>query len=255
MKALILAAGYAVRLGELTRNTPKSLLPVGGKTIMDRIVEKVMAAGPVDSLLVVTNGKFFGEFEKWASGSAYKEKIILVNDNTMTNETRLGAIKDMEFAISRKAVDDDLLVVAGDNLFEFDLGSFIKFAQSKGDAVSIAIHDIKDVSLAVKFGVLSLGEGGRVIDFEEKPAKPKSSLISTGIYYFPKNKLSLIKKYVTIQDEKLDAPGNYIGWAAKNDKVYGFAFSEDWYDIGSVESYRQADSDYEKRKGKGNGEE
>ncbi len=252
MKVLVLAAGYAVRLGELTANTPKPLLPVGGRKILDRIADKVMDAGSVDALIIVTNGRFAGEFDKWAAASRYKDKIRIVNDRTMSNETRLGAIKDMQLAIDEAKVDDDLLVVAGDNLFEFDLGTFLKFAASRGNAVSIAVHDIKDIKLASKFGVLRLEGDGRVADFEEKPANPKSSLISTGIYYFPKNKLSLIEKYVKIQDKKLDAPGNYIRWASKNDTVYGFAFSEDWYDIGSVESYRQADSDYKKREGERN---
>lgn len=255
MKALILAAGYAVRLAQLTANTPKPFLPVGGKKIIDRILGKVTGEGGIGSVVIVTNGKFFGKFEEWLGDSSYKGKVHLINDRTLTNETRLGAIKDMELAIKEGAIDDDLLVVAGDNLFDFDLGAFLEFARSKGDVVSIAVYDVKDPASAKNFGVLSLAKDGRVIDFEEKPEKPKSTLISTGIYYFPKNKLSLIKKYVTIQDKKLDAPGNYIGWAAKNDKVYGFAFSEDWYDIGSVESYRKADLDYTKKERGGNDKE
>jgi glucose-1-phosphate thymidylyltransferase len=247
MKIIILAAGYATRLEPLTLTTPKSLLEVGRKKIIDRILEKIAyLKGGVDSICIVTNAKFFNTFNEWLRGSKYAEKASLLNDGSVSNETRLGAIKDLELVIAEKAIDDDLLVVAGDNLFDLDLNKFIEFARSRPDGVSVALYDIKSLSAARSFGVLKTDAAGRVTDFEEKPAEPKSTLISTGIYYFPKNKLAFIKEYVKMRN-KLDAPGYYISWLVRRDKVYGYSFSEDWYDIGSLESLKKADADYLKK--------
>ena len=135
------------------------------------------------------------------------------------------------------------MVVAGDNLFEFDLNNFLKFARNKG-GISIAVHDIGSKTLAKNFGVVKIDADNKVVDFEEKPAKPKSTLISTGIYYFPKSKIPGIVKYVRSADAKVDAPGYYIKWLCANDKVYGFPFSEEWYDIGDLDSYKKADAEY-----------
>ena len=186
--------------------------------------------------------KFFKNFSEWLKDYEHAKKISLICDGTTSNENRLGAIKDMEFVIKEESITGDIMVVAGDNLFEFDMNDFMKFARKK-DGVSIAVHDVGSLELAKNFGVVKIDAGGRVVDFEEKPQSPKSTLISTGIYYFPKNKVAFINEYVKMQN-KLDAPGHYIGWLAKRDKVYGFAFGEDWYDIGSMESYKKADEKY-----------
>jgi glucose-1-phosphate thymidylyltransferase len=247
MKVIVLAAGYATRLEPLTLKTPKSLLPVGGELIIDRILDKVGAIKDiVTSIYVVTNAKFFENFVSWAAGSRYSSKIGIINDGTLSNETRLGAIKDLNLVITGKAIDDDVLVVAGDNLFDLDLNKFLKFAKAKKEGVSIALYDIKELSAAKSFGVVKIDKDNKVIDFAEKPENPGSTLISTGIYYFPREKLCYIKKYVGMQD-KLDAPGYYIGWLSKYDKVYGFGFTEDWYDIGTIESYKAADKKYSKK--------
>lgn len=246
MKALILAAGYAVRLKELTRDTPKSLLEIGGRKIIDRIVEKITRTKEIGSIYLVTNSKFFEKFKSWVKDSGYSNSISIINDGTTSNEMRLGAIKDLEIAITEGQIDEDLLVVAGDNLFEFELTQFLKFAMSKNDGVAIAVHDIRDRIAAKRFGVVELDKDKRVVDFEEKPTSPKSTLISTGIYYFPKGKLSSIKEYLTTSG-KSDAPGYYIAWLVKKDRVYGFAFKEGWYDIGDIESFKKADSEYRER--------
>jgi glucose-1-phosphate thymidylyltransferase len=242
MKIIILAAGYAVRLQPLTLNMPKSLLPVGGKLIMDRIMDKLSLIKGWDEIYVITNDKFYSNFVKWAQGTAFKDKISVINDGTTSNDNRLGAIKDMYVVIEDKAIDDDLLVVAGDNLFEFDVANFMEFARSS-DGVSVALYDVGSLELAKNYGVLKLDKYNKVVEFEEKPPAPKSTLVSTGVYYFPKNKLPFIHKYVKMHS-KLDAPGYYIGWLSKEDKVYGFRFLEDWYDIGSIESYKAADKKY-----------
>ena len=242
MTLIILAAGYAVRLQPLTLDTSKSLLPIGNKKIIDRILEKVLKAKGICAVYIITNSKFFKPFSDWLKSSRHKEKISLVCDGTTTNENRLGAIKDLEFIIKEESITGDVLVVAGDNLFEFDLNNFLKFAR-KRDGVSIAVHDIGSLELARNFGVVKIDADHKVVDFEEKPPEPKSTLISTGIYYFPKDKVAFINEYVKMQN-KLDAPGHYIGWLSKRDKVYGFAFTEDWYDIGNMESYKKADNEY-----------
>lgn len=247
MKLLILAAGYAVRLQPLTLHTPKPLLPIGGKKIIDRILDKAAQIKDVDSIYVVSNHKFFQNFVEWQKKCKFGNKISVIDDNTMTNETRLGAIRDMELAIRDKAIDDDLLIIAGDNLFDLRLEKFLSFAKKHSDGISIALYDVGSLETAKKFGVVHIDKTNRVIDFEEKPEKPKSTLISTGIYYFPKEKIADIKKYVNVEGAKLDAPGYYIKWLSVNDRVYGFSFSQDWYDIGDMESYKKADEEYTKK--------
>ena len=247
MKSLILAAGYAVRLQPLTLTTPKPLLPIGGKKLIDRILDKVAGIKGIDSIYIVSNHKFFKNFEEWANLSPYRNKISTIDDGTLTNETRLGAIRDLELSIKAKSINDDLLVVAGDNLFDLDLNIFLKFAKKHYDGVSVALHDIGSLEAAKKFGVVGIDKTSRVVEFEEKPEKPKSTLISTGIYYFPKDKVSGIVKYAELEGAKLDAPGYYIKWLSANDKVYGFSFSEKWYDIGDIESYKRADEEYKSK--------
>ena len=246
MKLLILVAGYAVRLQPLTLNTPKPLLPVGGKKMIDRIIDRTAPINSIDAIHVVSNHKFFQNFVEWQKSHKDGVKILLVDDGTETNDTRLGAIRDMELAIREGSIDDDLLVIAGDNLFEMDLNKFLKFAKDHNDGVSVALYDVGSIEAAKKFGVVRIDNDGKVAEFEEKPENPKSTLISTGIYYFPKEKLASLRKYVNSQNAKLDSPGYYIGWLSANDKVYGFPFSDRWYDIGDLQSYRKADEEYTK---------
>lgn len=250
MKTIVLAAGYATRLQPLTTNMSKSLLPVGGRIIIDRILDKVATIPSAGSVYVVTNAKFCRSFEDWRAVSPHGKKVTVINDGTTSNENRLGAIKDIALALDRAGMDDDILIIAGDNLFDFDMRVFMDFARSHADGVSIALYDVKDLKLASNYGIVKTDRTGLVVDFQEKPPVPQSTLSSTGIYYFPKNKLPFIKEYVTMQN-KLDAPGYYIGWLCKKDKVYGFTFTEDWYDIGSIESYHKADKEYQIKERKG----
>jgi glucose-1-phosphate thymidylyltransferase len=246
MNVVILAAGYAVRLQPLTLTTPKPLLVIGGRRILDRIIDKVSAVDDVGSVTVVANAKFFDQFTAWRSATTYKGKIELINDGSTDNDNRLGAIKDLLLAADLTGESEDLLVIAGDNLFDFGLDRFVKFAKGHKDGVSVALYDIGSLDLAKSFGVLKTDKSGKVTSFEEKPEHPKSTLVSTGLYYFPAAKIGMIREYAKTQ-ERLDAPGYYISWLVKKGEVYGCPFSEDWYDIGNIESYKKADAEYKKK--------
>jgi glucose-1-phosphate thymidylyltransferase len=244
VKVIILAAGYAVRLKSLTLNKSKALLEVGGRKILDRILDKVAALkDAVEEVYIVTNAKFFEAFEKYRGSLKAPFKVRLINDGTTTNESRLGAIRDMALAISRAGRTEDLLVIAGDNLFEFKLLDFIEFAKARPGKVAAALCDINDIEAAKKFGVAALDKDARIVSFEEKPEKPKSTLISTGIYYFPKEKIGLIDDYVKSGDS-LDAPGHYIKRLSASREVCGFVFEEYWCDIGDMKSYEEANRRY-----------
>lgn len=246
MEAIILAAGYAVRLQPLTLNTPKPLLDIANRKIIDRILDKLDKLDGLSKIYIITNAKFFESFSKWQKTSEYKDRIVIINDGSTSNENRLGAIKDIDITVKTSSIDEDVLVIAGDNLFDFELDKFIEFAKANFDGASIALHDIGDLDSAKRFGVVKVDERKRIIGFEEKPQNAKSTLISTAIYYFPKDKLLFLKEYVS-SGNKLDTPGSYISWLAKRDRVYGFIFNEDWYDIGSIESYEKANEEYIKK--------
>lgn len=243
MNILILAAGYATRLYPLTLNTPKPLLKVGGRPIIERIFAKAAAADGVKKCYIVTNRKFFGSFRDWAAAFRFSAPVEAVDDGTTTNENRLGAIRDIEFVIKKYDIEDDLLVIGGDNLFEFSLGAFVDFARDKYPYASLALFDIGDIEKAKIYGVAKIDSTARVIDFKEKPAQPDSTLIATCVYYFPKERLGLVSDYIA-SGQKQDAPGNYIKWLSETDRVYGFVFKENWYDIGDLESYEEADRKY-----------
>jgi len=245
MKALVLAAGYGVRLAAVAKDTPKPLLTVAGKPLIDHVVERLRAVEALNEIVVVTNNKFYGPFTRWAktppaAGQAHAgAPIRIVNDGTDTPEERLGSVGDIHFVWSRERVHDDWLVVGGDNLFDQDLGGFVSFALARKPAVSIGLYDIGDIGAASRFGVCTLDAQSRVTLFQEKPKNPLSTLIATCVYYFPRPTLTLIEEY-TVQSGALDAAGSYIQWLVEKKDVYGFQFSGKWYDIGSIESLNDA---------------
>ncbi len=239
MKVLILAAGYGTRLYPYTKNFPKPLLKVGKRPIINYLLDKVEKLANVSSVLVVTNEKFFKQFQAWKSRQKRKFKIKIINDLTTTPDDRLGAIGDMDFVFSKESFSEDFLVLGGDNLFSGDLRDFMRFAKTKAPYAAIGLFDIKNKKEARHYGVVSINKGSRIIEFYEKPKKPKSSLVAMCLYYFPKTRLGLIKRYLNDPSNSSDASGSYIGWLQKNDKAYGFIFRDLWVDIGHVHTYKK----------------
>ncbi|MBU0662025.1 MAG: nucleotidyltransferase family protein [Candidatus Diapherotrites archaeon] len=243
MKAIIPVAGYATRLHPLTKNKPKALIDVKGKPILSHIVDKISVLPDVDEIFVVTNSKFFYNFEDWAKESESDVPIKVINDNTESNDDRLGQMGDIGLALEKEKVDDDVLVISGDNLFSLALGEMhAEFKQR--NAPLILLYDVKDAEEAKKLGVVEIGADKKVTSFEEKPAQPKSTLCSCGIYFFPRETVPLIAKYLVAGNDP-DRMGNFLEWLIKELDVYGYTFNGKWFDIGSFESLGKAREEFE----------
>ncbi len=241
MKAIIMAAGYAVRLYPLTKDKAKPLLPVADKPIIEYIVQKLEVFDEIDGIYVVTNDKFHKQFQQWAQVFSYRKPIEIINDGTLNNDDRLGAIGDMNFVIEQKNIQDDLIVMAGDNLFDFDLAELKKnFIEKK---IVICAYDVSDIELAKQYGILSVDEDGKVVSFVEKPSDPPSTLAALGIYLFKKDMVPLVKKYIDGGNNS-DAPGYFVQWVYKEEDVFAHVFTGTWYDIGDLKSYELANKFY-----------
>ncbi len=240
VKAVILAAGYATRLYPLTLNIPKPLLQVTyKKAVIDFIVDDLSDSHLPDEIVVVTNHKFFPQFSDWAK-KRRDSRISVLDDGTRSNQDRLGAVGDIYYAVKNKAINSDLIVIGGDNLFELGFGKFLKFAQFKRPFASLGLFDIKCRQEASRFGVVKTDSQGKVVSFEEKPAKPKSTHVATCLYYLPKRTLKLLDRYIADPKTSKDAPGNYIRWLMEHDTVFGFALEDgNWHDIGHFDSYKE----------------
>ena len=245
MKAILLAAGYGTRLRPLTDRLPKELLHVGGRPIIDWILDSVAALPEVDEIHVVTNAAKISAFEGWADG----RDVTLHNDRTSSNDDRLGATGDIRFVIDESGLAGDaLLVVAGDNLFEFSLGEYVEFWRSKNGGSAIAVHKLADPSLASLYGVVELAADDRIVRLEEKPKFPRSNLVSTATYLFGREHLPLLLSYLD-EGNPPDPPGRFIAWLYAREPVYGFRFLEQWLDIGDYGQLLEADNLYRARLG------
>ena len=246
MKALLLAAGYATRLYPLTLNQPKPLLPMAGRPVIEFILDIVEPIKELDEIFIVTNQKFTPHFEDWCKKYPSHKKIVIVNDETTTNNDRLGATGDIEFVVRDKLVSDDLLVIAGDNIFRTPLDEFINFSLSKRPSASIGLYDVKDKVLAKKYGIVAIDKNSKVVDFKEKPKNPASTLAAKCLYFFPKEKLGLMKEYLSTGANE-DAPGFFLEWLSKKDIIFGYVFrDEKWFDIGDVKSYKEANREFKR---------
>jgi glucose-1-phosphate thymidylyltransferase len=237
MKALVLAAGYATRLRPLTDTWAKELLPVGGKPILSSIADSIATLDEVDEVHVVTNARKAPAFLEWARG----RNVTVHDDGTSTNEDRLGAIGDMQFVIDQAGIDDDLLVIAGDNLFEFDLTEFVSYWRSKGTASALAVRDVGTRELARQYGIVELGDDGRLLDFLEKPEEPPSTLAATATYLYHRSHVPLVRTYLDAGNPP-DQPGRFVAWLHRLEPVFGWTFDAGWYDIGDHEQLLEADN-------------
>ena len=240
MKCLILAAGYATRLYPLTENFPKPLLCVGDKTILDWLVDDIDTAGLVDEYIVISNHKYAHHFDEWASTKA--QKITVVDDGTSTNETRLGAVKDIQFAIDALSLDDDMLVIAGDNVLDFSLVKFIEYAKMKNTSCVMRYYEPEFKKL-LKTGIVTVDENDKILRMTEKSPTPETNWCCPPFYYYTKEDAKLVEKGIE-EGCGTDAPGSYIAWLCKKTTVHAMEMPGKRYDIGNLESYEQVKAEY-----------
>jgi len=248
MKVIILAAGYATRLYPMTLTQPKPLLTVAGLPMIDYVLDNLAPIGGIGRVYVVTNAKFAGHFQKWADNyRAAKSKLdfTIVNDGSTDDSNKLGAIGDLHLVITREKVDDDIVVVAGDNLFSESLGAFGEFCRRKNAPV-LGVYDVGSLEQATKYGVVDLDGEGRILRFEEKPKQPASTLIGIALYYYPRNVAPLIRQYVA-EGNNPDQPGRLVQWLYPRLPVYTWTVPGIWFDIGSKETLDEANRIFAKR--------
>ena len=244
MKALILAAGYATRLRPLTENRAKPLLPVGGRPMVDWTLDKIAEVPDVEEIHLVTNGRFAGDFSEWARGRA----VLVHDDETQSNEDRLGAIGDIVFVADRQEWEgEDVLVVAGDNLFDFSLAEYVDWWKTK-DGSAIAVYEQPNPELVSQYSVVELDADDRVVSFVEKPEKPESNLTAIATYVYHRAHLALLRAYIA-EGKSPDQPGHFIAWLHTRAPVYGYRFGGEWLDIGDRTQLLEADNRYRARVG------
>jgi glucose-1-phosphate thymidylyltransferase len=238
LKALILAAGYATRLRPLTDSIPKQLLPVGGRPMVDWILDRLRETS-ADEVHLVTNARFAADFERWAED----KDVIVHDDGTTTNEDRRGAIGDIAYV----GLDDDLLVIAGDNLFDYSLADYEVYWREQGGSC-IAVLDVGDPELAKQYGIVDVDEDDRVIGFVEKPEDPPTTLCATATYLYKRDHVRLIATYLE-EGNPRDAPGNYVAWLHTRAPVFAYRIPGEWYDIGDARQLLEADNRMRRRQG------
>ena len=238
MKNIVIAAGYATRLGELTKNFPKPLLQIGESTILGRMLDDIDRIEDIDEHIIITNHRFAPIFEDWAAKQTYKKPVTIVDDGTSTNETRLGAVCDLLFAIEKLSLDDDLLVVAADNILMFSFQEFVDFAKSRQTSC-IMCHEQPSIERLQRTGVVVLDENGRVLNMEEKPQVPKSHWAVPPFYIYMRKDLELVRDSVNNGCGK-DAPGNLAHYMVDNTVMHAWQMSAGRFDIGSLDSYEEA---------------
>ena len=245
MKAIILAAGYATRLYPITLKQPKALLPINDKPIISYIVEELNEIPEISTIYVITNDLFKDFFYEWKKEVNSSIQIEIVNDHTISEETKLGAIGDLQYCINEKNIDEDTLVIAGDSFFNFKLKDFAQnFRDRHKDTV--CVEEIKDIESLKRFAVANLGEENKIIQIEEKPQEPKSNNAVYAIYLYTKESIEMVKKYLE-DGEKPDAPGYFLVWLQKQKDVLAYKIQGNCYDIGTLKSYEQVQEIVKKR--------
>ena len=242
MKCIFLCAGYATRLFPLTENFPKALLKVGGRALLDYILDEVNSLDEVDEIFLVTNAKYTPHFEDWAKEKQNAKPITVINDGTYTNDDRLGAIGDINYTIEKCGINDDVLIIAGDNLFTFKLRDFVDFYKTK-NSPSVCVREETDINLLKRVGVAVLDENNKITNFEEKPAEPKSKYAVYAEYIYPKAVLPVFKEYLA-EGHSNDAPGNFVAYLYEKMPTYAYAFTGECYDVGTHDALAQVNEIY-----------
>lgn len=239
MIALILAAGYGTRMYPLTEQAPKALLPMGKSSILGMLLEKLAPPSlQVRRILLVSNHRFAGPFQQGLSSARVPAPWTVLDDGSTSDSDRLGSVGDLGFAIRQEKIEEDLLVLGSDNLFDSPLTDFMAFARRQG-TITLGAYELPDPSLASKYGVLGTDPSGRITAFTEKPARPASRLISTAIYFFPRAYLPRVLEYVS-SSKTADTLGSFIAWLIARETVHAYPFAGRWFDIGDIASYTHA---------------
>lgn len=241
MKVIILAAGYATRLYPLTLTQAKPLLPVAGKPMIEYVLDNLRPIQEIDHIYVVSNAKFANQFEDWAQTyrqAQFPVDFTVINDGSTDDSNKLGAIGDLDLVLKEHQLDDELVVVAGDNLFSQSLEEFAGFSREK-QAPVLAVYDVGNLDQIRKYNAINVEPDGRISYFEEKPQNPDSTLTGIALYYYPRSSLPLIRQYVT-EGNNLDQPGHLIQWLYQRTPVYTWQIPGIWYDIGSKETLQEA---------------
>jgi len=242
MICIVLAAGYATRLYPLTENFPKPLLEIKGKSILDHLLDDLDSSGKISKYIVVSNHRYFEHFENWRKSKTLSGEIVVLDDGSVSNETRLGAVKDVMFAIEQEKVDDDVIVIAGDNVLDFSLCSFIDYFEEKKRTCVMRYFEGNNEKLK-KCGVIQIAQDGRIENMEEKPAEPKSNWCVPPFYIYAKNDTCMVKRGIE-EGCGTDAPGSFIAWLCEKTTVYAMEMPGSRYDIGNLESYENAQKTY-----------
>ncbi len=241
MKAIILAAGYATRLYPLTKTTPKPLLPVAGKPMLEHVLGSLAPIREIDRIYIVTNDKFAEQFHRWANNRRARQpqlELTIVNDGSTDDTNKLGAIGDLHLVLTRERIDDDILIVAGDNLFSESLAGFGQFCRTHQSPV-LGLYDVRDLEKMSRFGAAHIDGEGRIISFEEKPKRPTTTLASAGLYYYPRAILPRIHEYIA-EGNNPDQPGKFVQWLFQRVPFYAWKVPGLWFDIGSKEMLEEA---------------
>ena len=246
MKAIILAGGYAKRLWPITKQQPKQLLPVAGKPIIEYPIEKIELTKSINQLIITVNAFFEFNFREWFTKYQFRKQSKLVIEKTYCEKEKLGSVGALAHLIKKIKINSASFVVAGDNLFEFSLIKFINYFREKKTSV-FALYDIKNKQkIKGRYGVVELDENNGIVDFKEKPKRPKTSLVNTGCYILSRNDLKLVPKYLSEGNDP-DILGNFLKWLTEKKTVHGYVFDDSWFDIGSFEAYNKANEYYREK--------
>jgi glucose-1-phosphate thymidylyltransferase len=236
MKAIVLAGGYATRLWPITRNRPKMFLPMGESTVIDRILSSLETDERISEVFISTNEYFAEDFQTYLAESRFEKPILSIEGTTVEDE-KLGVVGALAELVERETIDEDTLIVAGDNVISFDLSEFVDFFE-RTDAPTLAAYDVGSRDKAKSYGLVEL-DGDRVINFQEKPENPNSTLVSIACYVFPARTLKRLPTYLEAGNNP-DEPGWFLQWLQLRRPVYAYTFDEGWFDIGTPENYLEA---------------